>query len=119
MGCFSWKCQECGEAIQSSSFIGDHCKLFLLKEGKVIESMTGQYDSYGCVLKRGSDESVMWKMDWSDICDLDFNENDGDGIAAFHTKCYKGIEPETQSEYDPDQGWGDCDNPRDFYYEYE
>ena len=29
------------------------------------------------------------------------------GIAAFHKKCYKSVEPTTRSQPDPDQGWGE------------
>ena len=28
-------------------------------------------------------------------------------MAAFHEKCYKGVEPTTRSQDDPNQGWGD------------
>lgn len=119
MGCFSYICQECGESIQSSSFTGDHCKLFLLKDGKVLEEMTGLYNSYGAVFKDKSDESLTWLMDWGEICDLDFNGNDADGIAAFHTKCWTGDDPTHKSDWDPDQGWGNPDEPRGYYSEYE
>jgi len=36
-----------------------------------------------------------------------FNDNEGDGIAAIHSRCFKGIIPKTQSEDDPNQGWGE------------
>ena len=36
-----------------------------------------------------------------------FNENPGDGIAAILGPYYGGEYPTTNSEQDPDQGWGD------------
>lgn len=119
MGCFSYVCQACGESIQSNSYTGDHCKLFLLKDGCVIEKMSGRYNSYGRVFSENSEHSLEWEsMDWMDIVDLEFDGNDRNGIAAFHSRCWDGIDPEFQSDSDPDQGWGDCDNPREFYDEY-
>ena len=47
MGCFSFKCKESNKPVASSSFDGDTVRMFLLKQGKVIEEMRGQYDSYG------------------------------------------------------------------------
>ena len=67
MGCFSFMCKECGEAILSDSFSGDPVELFLLDEGKVIEQMSGQYDSYGRVFDDNQD-SIEWNMEWSDVC---------------------------------------------------
>ena len=49
MGCFSFLCQKCNKGILSTSFHGEQCKLYLLKDGKVIEMMEGEYDSYGRV----------------------------------------------------------------------
>lgn len=120
MGCFSYLCKGCNEALLSSSFTGDHSILFLLKEGEVIQSMRGRYDSYGRVLKNEKEESYMWDIGWSSVCDLMFNGNESSGIAAFHTKCYNGEEPTIESEGDPNQGWGDPDaEPREYYDEYE
>lgn len=47
MGCFSFLCKECDKGILSSSFAGQKCHLFLLKDGEVVQKMEGEYDSYG------------------------------------------------------------------------
>ena len=69
MGCFSFMCKECGKPVLSNSFTGQEVTLSLLKEGTVIQSMTGQYDSYGRVFIEGTKvetnmhglkESVQW-----------------------------------------------------------
>jgi len=57
MGCFSFLCKECGKGIKSSSFDGEECRLYWLKDGKVHQEMRGQYNSYGTVLINGSTES--------------------------------------------------------------
>lgn len=95
--------------------------------------MEGQYDSYGrCFIEGTQVDSVKhklkeshhwdpydtgydpetydWKTDrdpWHDVCDLNFDNNPANGIAAVHTKCWTGKVPTTQSANDPDQGWGD------------
>jgi len=108
-------CKECGKAILSDSFSGQPVELFLLKNGKVIEHMSGQYDSYGRVFIDGTQrkevkyklmKSVEWKMDWSDVVTLDCGKDATSGIAAIHTKCYDGQFPVTKSAPDPHQGWG-------------
>jgi hypothetical protein len=101
MGCFSFLCKECGKGIQSNSFTGQECELFLLENGVVTELMKGRYDSYGRVFNH------TWDMKWHDVVDLMFDEDNlGNGIAAVHVKCFKEI-PTTRSESDPNQGWGD------------
>ena len=133
MGCFSFKCQGCSTPINSTSHDGELCKLFLLKDGRVIQEMEGDYDSYGRVfdgLSRTS--SIRWrdptpeipldeywqKTDggasnpdnhgyWLRVCELMSEYSDSfNGIAAYHVKCYKGIPPTERSQPDPDQGWG-------------
>lgn len=52
MGCFSFICQKTKEPILSSTFVGDAVHLFLLKDGKVIEHMYGNYDGYGRVCEQ-------------------------------------------------------------------
>ncbi len=107
MGCFSFICKESGLPVASSSFDGDACRLYLLKDGKVIEEMRGHYDSYGRVFKdKTYEDSFEWKMEWGDVCDLMFNSNDGDGIAVVLEQYFTGKIPTTISEGDPDQGWG-------------
>lgn len=105
MGCFSYMCKECGEPILSNSFRGEKVELFLLLNGKVIEHMSGEYDSYGRVFDKNF-KSIKWKMNWNEICKLMFDFDETNGIAAIHTRCFDGKLPTTQSEHDPDQGWG-------------
>ncbi len=106
MGCFSFICKESGLPVASSSFDGDACRLYLLKDGKVLEEMRGHYDSYGRVFKKTNDEYFEWNMDWREVCDLMFNNNEGDGIAVVLEKYFTGNIPTTISEGDPNQGWG-------------
>ena len=107
MGCFSFICKESGMPVASDSFSGDAVRMYLLKDGKVIEEMRGHYDSYGRVFKADKEDSFEWKMDWHAVCDLMFNDNKGDGIAVVLEKYFTGRIPTTQSEDDRDQGWGE------------
>lgn len=115
MGCFSFKCKKSGKAVASSSFDGDAVRMFLLKDGKVIEEMHGHYDSYGRVFSNVKDPkdtsmtpttSFKWKMDWGKVCDLMFSPNPANGIAVVLDKYWDGVVPTTRSESDPNQGWG-------------
>ena len=107
MGRFSYLCKECGEPVNSDSFSGEHCTIYLLKNGKAIEQMTGQYNSYGAVFKEKSLESIEWKTDeWMNLNELHFNNNKGDGFAVIHSDCQCGNIPTTISDDDPEQGWG-------------
>ena len=114
MGCFSYICQECEKPILSDSFRGQKVKLFLLKQGKVVEKMEGEYDSYGTVFDKNF-KSLAWKMDWVDAVDLHFNGNDGDGFAAVHSSCWRGVVPIVISDDDPNQGWGSEEDEDDEY----
>lgn len=133
MGCFSYMCKECGKPILSTSFAGQRVKLFLLENGKVLQEMEGEYDSYGRVFiddsQRGDvehdlresaqwdpynigydPETYNWETDhdpWHDCCNLHFDDDPSNGMAAVHTKCWTGNVPTTQSEDDPNQGWGE------------
>jgi hypothetical protein len=70
--------------------------------------MRGHYDSYGRVFKdKQCEDSFEWKMHWSDVCDMMFNDNKGDGIAVVLENYFTGNIPTEQSEGDPDQGWGE------------
>lgn len=114
MGCFSFKCKVSGLPVASSSFDGDACRMFLLKDGKVIEEMKGHYDSYGRVfknelradVKHRLQDSFEWKMDWDDVCDLMFHADKSNGIAVVLEKYWNNTIPTERSEDDPDQGWG-------------
>lgn len=121
MGCFSFICKECGKPILSNSFRGEMVRLFLLEEGKIIEAMEGEYDSYGCVFDENFDSREWKSYPWSDcypgvsedektVCTLMHNDDEGSGIAAIHSKCFKKY-PDTKSEDDPNQGWGDFGLP--------
>jgi hypothetical protein len=108
MGCFSFICKESGLPVASSSFSGDACRMYLLKDGKVIEEMRGHYDSYGRVFTDSTYEnSFEWNMDWHAVCDLMFDKDESNGIAVILEKYFTGNIPTTRSENDPDQGWGE------------
>lgn len=122
MGCFSFMCKECGRPILSNSFSGQRVKLFLLKHGKVIQKMEGEYDSYGRVFDKHKETSILWKKDWNTVCDLMFDDDHSNGIAAIHSKCFTGKIPKTRSDDDPNQGWGENDellDNEDPNYNYE
>tara|TARA_Y100000389_G_scaffold86606_1_gene83289 strand:- start:3179 stop:3505 length:327 start_codon:yes stop_codon:yes gene_type:complete len=90
----------------SDSFSGDRVHLYLLKNSKVLESMHGNYDSYGRVFNtRG--ESMEWNMPWDEVCELMFNNHTGDGIALVLDSIHDSENiPTTQSEQCGSQGWG-------------
>lgn len=118
MGCFSFMCKKSNEPVLSSSFSGDAVHLFLLKDGKVIEHMFGNYDSYGCVFSNIKEEedssftdttSFQWETEWGQVCDLMFSGNKGNGIAAILAPFWKEGDPYPTelSDGDPNQGWGE------------
>ena len=113
MGCFSFLCKESGLPVASDSFSGDAVRMYLLKNGKLIEEMRGHYDSYGRVFKDSTyEESFEWKTDWNEVCDLMFTKNEGDGIAVVLEKYFTGTIPTTRSEGDRNQGWGEPNGGR-------
>ena len=113
MGCFSFLCKESGLPVASDSFSGDAVRMYLLKNGKLIEEMRGHYDSYGRVFKNSTyDESFEWKTDWDEVGDLMFTKNEGDGIAVVLEKYFTGKIPTTRSEGDRNQGWGELNGGR-------
>ena len=117
MGCFSFICKKSNEAVLSTSFSGDAVHLFLLKDGKVMEHMFGNYDSYGRVFKKELrtdvqhelHDSFKWKMGWSGACDLMFDKDKNNGICAILAPYWKEGDdyPTERSEGDPNQGWGE------------
>lgn len=130
MGCFSFRCKVCDKGVTSDSFSGEMVKLFLLRDGKVIQEMEGEYDSYGRVFTKDRKDSIYWNdptpeipLDeywakkgvndpsnhgyWGRVCDLMHGLGSRNGIAAIHTKCFTGEIPTSQSEDDPNQGWGE------------
>lgn len=106
MGCFSFICKESGLPVASDSFSGDAVRMYLLKDGKVLEEMRGHYDSYGRVFTADKEDSFEWKMNWHEVCDLMFDKDESNGIAVILEKYFNGTIPTTRSEGDPDQGWG-------------
>ena len=113
MGCFSFLCKESGKPVGSDSMSGDAVRMYLLKEGRLLEEMRGHYDSYGRVFKDAEcTESFEWKMDWSEVVDLMFTPSPFDGVAVVLEKYFTGVIPTEQSEGDPDQGWGNYNGGR-------
>ena len=113
MGCFSFLCKESGLPVASDSFSGDAVRMYLLKNGKLVEEMRGHYDSYGRVFNDSTcEESFEWKTDWNEVCDLMFTKNEGDGIAVVLEKYFTGKIPTTRSEGDRNQGWGESNGGR-------
>jgi hypothetical protein len=109
MGCFSYLCKKCGKPITSDSLRGENVRLSLLENGKVIEEMQGQYDSYGAVFDKAG-MSIEWESKkWEDIVDMHFDINPLNGISAVHVRCVENdpdYKPDSISEDDPGQGWG-------------
>lgn len=106
MGCFSFICKKSGKPALSTSFDGSPCHMFLLKNGKVIEEMFGNYDSYGRVFNNVG-ESFKWSTPWKGVCKLMFSKDKSNGIALVLTDTpITGTIPSTRSKDDPDQGWG-------------
>ena len=113
MGCFSYLCGICHKGVNSSSFSGEHCKMYLLIDGEIVETMEGNYDSYGRVFninKRHEEESSFsWRtIPWGEVVDLCCDDDDKSGIAIVHTDCLAKYPqtPTIRSEGDPEQGWG-------------
>ncbi len=106
MGCFSFLCKESGLPVASSSVDGDAVRMYLLRNGKVIEEMRGHYDSYGRVFTADKKDSFEWDLEWGEVVDLMFTDNKGDGMAVILEKYFTGNIPTTRSESDRNQGWG-------------
>jgi hypothetical protein len=113
MGCFSFLCKQSNLPVASDSFSGDAVRMYLLKNGNVIEEMRGHYDSYGRVFSDNEyNDSFQWKMEWSDVCDLMFDDDNSNGIAVVLEKYFDGTIPTTRSKDDRNQGWGDKNGGR-------
>lgn len=113
MGCFSFICKESGLAVASDSFSGDAVRMYLLKDGKVIEEMRGHYDSYGRVFSDSTfNDSFEWKMDWDEVVNLMFHRDKSNGVAVILEKYFNGTIPTTRSEGDSNQGWGNPNGGR-------
>ena len=126
MGCFSYLCKVCDDAIvfDDDENMGEHCTLYLLEKGIIIEQMTGNYNHYGCVFSDYPHVYAKWQAyDWGCIVDLEDCRDKKSGIVAVHTDCHPGDNLpmkrlavrhpdfyallETQSPGDPNQGTGD------------
>lgn len=105
MGCFSYLCAVSGEQIQSTSFDGDPVHIFLLVDGRAVEYMHGNYDSYGRVFD-GNGSSFEWEMNWGKAVDLHFDGNIRNGFAMIKDEWFNKVYPSTISYDDPEQGWG-------------
>jgi len=106
MGCFSYLCEVCGDPVICDGPVQDRVKLWMLRDGKPVQSMEGMYSGYGTVNDDNGDE-VKWDGDWVGLVDMAFNDNPGDGWAAIHSRCFSKHTqvPITRSDDDPNQGW--------------
>ncbi len=110
MGFFSYLCKVCNDPINFDydTNTGEHCTLYLLKNGRIIETMTGQYNNYGCVYDDNKKDVEWQSYDWTGVCRLHFFANENCGLAAVHTDCLSHeLLIETQSKADENQGNGD------------
>jgi hypothetical protein len=98
MGCIGYICQGCGKPVNDEE--GTH--LFLLQRGQLLEEMHGHYNNYGATKEHE------WQTDWGHVCNLNFNPNTSNGIAAFHSDCWDGTVPTQRSKDDEKQGSGPC-----------
>ncbi len=101
MGMFSFICPCCNKGIRAEGRIRNRVALHLIKDGEIVESLRGSYDGYGRT------EESEWSLDWGDVCDIMFEENEKSGIMAFHEECEPDVLPEIkyESEHDPSQGF--------------
>ena len=130
MGSFSYICPFCGKGVKSLYCGGpdlhEHCTIFFLHKGVVVEKMTGRYDSYGRVFKEGGkhelltkpiektkekhdEDAIIWEYaDWGTMVDMHFNKDEPNtGWAICHTRCNTDWTPTKPSKDDPNQGWGE------------
>jgi len=108
MGCSSFMCNVCGEAVLSDSQSGDLVRLFFLERGEVKEKMQGQYDSYCRVFTEDLKGCIEWThKPWPEMVDDHYGPDKSTGLAAIHEKCWRGEASRERSEDDPNQGWGE------------
>jgi hypothetical protein len=96
MGQFSYQCKECGASLKNNK---DDVVLFHIVNGERVQKIEGTYDGYG---RAGCED---WKEDWNEIVYQEFEMDESYGIAGYHSKCYHGQRPRTQSKHDNNQGW--------------
>ena len=92
--------------VPAAFLAGESCRLTLLKDGKALETMQGQYNSYGCCFKEmaagvkqpcpvPAEASFQWEaMAWRQIVHLMnpnkyFDRDLDNGIAAYHIGCWQ------------------------------
>lgn len=107
MGCFSYICKKCGTPINADIGVGEKCIIFLLDKGVVVEQMQGRYDMYGRVIDENGATHEWGYKEWNELCDMQFDEDEGTGFAVFHSACYDGVLPTTKSGDDENQGFGE------------
>lgn len=116
---FSYICKVCGKSIKGNTSAGERCQLFFLKDGNIVERMVGQYNGNGAVFDNNNDESLTWKHDnWNNLVDLHFSDNNNNGFAAYHERCYRNQRPITRSDNDPYRGSGDFKLTEDYSCEH-
>jgi len=144
MGMFSYFCKMSGRQVRSDIFktVDENTvRMYLLKNGEVIEEMRGRYSGYGDIEEgtctyhtikndKGFSVNVLSKKynaerdvsnwqwaDWDGICDnFLFSGDDSTGIAVILESEFRGCIPNTVSEDDPDQGWEMETEDDDDYY---
>ena len=105
---FSYICKVCNRNIKSNTEAGERCKIFLLVNGNIVETMSGQYNGFGSVFEKGLKKSYDWEYaNWDKLVDIHLNDNPKDGFAAYHEACYRNHRPGTRSENDPNRAMGD------------
>jgi hypothetical protein len=120
-------------------------RMYLLKNGEVLEEMRGRYSGYGDIEEgtctyhmikneKGLPVNVLSKKykavrdvsnwqwtDWDGICnDFLFTKTDKTGIAVILESEFRDCIPTTVSEDDPDQGWEmeqEDDDDDDYIYD--
>lgn len=116
MGMFSDICPKCKLPIVSNegSRYRD-CIIFVKKNGKILERQEGLYDGYGFsgnYSVEGEPPHTWTCLEWEEIVDLDFDDDENSGMLYFHKDCYEPGDEHRfgQSEHDPNQGWKDPDD---------
>jgi hypothetical protein len=96
MGIFSGICHRCNKPVN----VGQAATLTLLKAGKEVQTVSGNYDGYGF--------GASWDMEWASVVRLMFLKDKRNGIAFMHYGCAKGARPRNRSKDDVNQGLGEA-----------
>jgi hypothetical protein len=126
MGMFSYMCEVTGQQVR----MYDKVRLYLLKEGQVVEEMRGHYNGYGSsddlsehheyrdesgVMVPVTEDMIAkiemlgdpWVTDeWNELVNMHFDEEQPDSGFACALECnvYANYIPKSISENDPEQG---------------